>query len=346
MSWYRSNLRDLPWRHTDDPYCIWASEVMLQQTQVTTVIPYYERFLKAFPSVKALARADQQVVLKMWEGMGYYARARNFHKAARVVLEAYNGKIPEKFKPFLALPGVGEYIASAVMSIAFSLPHAVVDGNVKRVLSRLFLMAEPVNETKGYRVYKEQAQQLLDVSNPGDFNQAVMELGAMVCKPGTPACQSCPVKNVCLAFQDKKVKQFPKKIQKKRTPTYHIAAGVILKKDQLLITRRKPEGLLGGLWEFPGGKLKPKETAADACVREIHEETGIRVKIVKPIAVIKHAYTHFKIDMTVFICEYLSGRIRLKGPVDFRWVSEDELDNYAFPKANLKFFDSLKQALK
>jgi A/G-specific adenine glycosylase len=340
-SWYRSNCRNLPWRKTHNPYKIWISEVMLQQTQVKTVIPYYHKFIEAFPTIKDLALADQQKVLKMWEGLGYYARARNLLKASNLIVENYEGKIPAAYDEILKVPGVGEYIASAVLSIAFSKPHAVVDGNVKRVLARLFLMNDPVNQTKSYKTYKQLAQSLLDMKNPGIHNQAVMELGALLCKPVTPDCERCPVINYCKAYTKNKVGEFPVKIKKKPVPVYKIAVGVVVKDNRLLITKRKPEGLLGGLWEFPGGKLKKKEDAKKACKREIFEETGLSIKVVKHLTFVKHAYTHFKIQMDVFICQHLSGKIELNGPVGYKWVSVKDLDQYPFPKANLKFFEDL-----
>jgi A/G-specific adenine glycosylase len=346
VKWYCVHKRNLPWRNTSDPYKIWVSEVMLQQTQVNTAIPYYYKFIKAFSNIKELACEDQQQVLKLWEGLGYYARARNLHKAAQIVEKEYNGKIPQGFDTFLKLPGVGEYIASAVQSIAFSKCHAVVDGNVKRVLSRLFLLNEPVNRPASYGSYKSVAQDLLVQSDPGDFNQAMMELGALICKPRTPECRVCPVQSYCEACKKNKTDIYPVKIKKKKVPTYKITAGVVIKDRKLLITRRKPEGLLGGLWEFPGGKIKEGEAPFAACVREILEETGVEARIKEHLTSVKHAYTHFKIQMDVFLCDFHKGKIILNGPIDYKWVTIDQIDDYAFPKANLKFFKVLKNTVK
>ncbi len=343
--WYTAHHRKLPWRETREPYRIWVSEVMLQQTQVSTVIPYYQKFMEVFPTAEELARSDQQQVLKMWEGLGYYARARNLHKACRIVAEKYRGQIPDDVETFLALPGVGEYIASAVLSIAFAVPLAVVDGNVKRVLSRLFLIEEPVNRPAGYKIYREPAKQLLDRNDPGNHNQAVMELGALICTPGRPACEHCPVREHCRAHKRGKTGQFPVRLKPKPVPTRKIAAGVVIKDGSLLITRRKPDGLLGGLWEFPGGGIKKGEEAGSACIREICEETGITAAVTEHLAHVRHAYTHFKIEMDVFLCEYRSGDVRLNGPVDHKWIPVKALDDHAFPRANLKFFPALKKAL-
>lgn len=342
LSWYARHHRKLPWRETRDPYRIWISEVMLQQTQVKTVIPYYERFLSRFPTPGALAEADLQEVLKEWEGLGYYARARNLHRAMGRVMTRHDGKIPDDRDAFLALPGVGPYIAAAVLSIAFDRPLAVVDGNVKRLLARLLMMVEPVNDGRGHAVFQKAADRLLDVEAPAAFNQAMMEMGAVVCTPRDPGCAACPMKGFCRAFQAGRVGEFPVRMKKRAVPTHRVAVGVIEKNGRYLITRRKPDGLLGGLWEFPGGKIRDGETAADACVREILEETGLDVMVASKIAEVRHAYTHFKIRMSVFLCRYRSGRVRLSGPVDHRWIGLSELDAYPFPKANHKFIPALK----
>lgn len=344
LSWYARHHRKLPWRETRDPYRIWVSEVMLQQTQVKTVIPYYERFLDRFPDPSALAAADLQSVLKEWEGLGYYARARNFHRAMGVLMARHGGRVPRDHDAFLALPGVGPYIAAAVSSIAFDLPFAVVDGNVKRVLARLLMMADPVNDGRGHAAFQAAADRLLDVAAPGRFNQAMMEMGAVICTPRSPDCAECPVNGFCRSRLADAVAQFPVRVRKPTVPSHDIAVGVIEKNGRYLITRRPPEGLLGGLWEFPGGKIKAGEGPADACVREVLEETGLRVDVISRIAVVRHAYTHFKIRMSVFRCRYRSGRVRLSGPVDHRWIRLSEIAAYPFPKANHKFIPLIESS--
>jgi A/G-specific adenine glycosylase len=341
IGWYRRNHRQLPWRETGDPYRIWVSEVMLQQTQVQTVLPYYHRFLLDFPDVKTLANADLQAVLKAWEGLGYYARARNMHRSARAILERYDGKFPDSWDALRELPGIGDYIASAVLSMAFNQPYAVLDGNVKRVLSRLHEIPEPVNKSSSYKTFRKTADNLLDRRHPGVFNQAVMELGALVCKPKKPLCSVCPIKFHCRANQAGHVDQFPKRIRKSKTPLHKIVVGVVYKNNRMLITRRKPSGLLGGLWEFPGGKIGEHEHPEQACVREIKEEVNLNVAVTGHIAQVKHAYTHFRIVMEVFSCRYVSGDVKLKGPVDFRWITLKEIRQYPFPKANHKFIHLL-----
>jgi A/G-specific adenine glycosylase len=343
MHWYQAHHRQLPWRDITDPYRIWVSEVMLQQTQVKTVVPYFHKFLTAFPTLKDLADADPGRVLKLWEGLGYYARARNLHKAARQLISFSDGRIPDRFSDFKALPGVGDYIASAVLSIAFGKAHAVVDGNVKRVLSRLFCLDVPVNHSSAHGTFKPVAEALLDRTDPGGFNQAVMELGALICTPASPDCTACPLKVMCCAEAESRIKEFPVRLARKKTPCFHISTGIVIKNNKLLITQRNPDGLLGGLWEFPGGKVEKNETAKDACIREIKEETGLTVRVSSFLTRIKHAYTHFKIEMDVFYCDYISGDVALNGPVDYQWIALQEIGGFAFPGANLKFIELLDQ---
>lgn len=341
LDWYETHRRDLPWRATRDPYRIWMSEIMLQQTQVATVIPYYHRFLAAFPDLKALARADLQEVLKLWEGLGYYARARNFHRAANRVIADCGGRIPDDPAAFMALPGVGDYIGSAVLSIAFGRPLAVVDGNVKRVMARLFEIPGPVNAAPSYPLFKAKAALLLDEKDPGTFNQAVMELGALVCKPSKPDCGVCPISATCLSFAHDRVNAFPVKIKKAPVPHHSMAVGVVFKDDRVLIVRRADHLLLGGLWEFPGDRLKPGENAEEACIRILSEQLGLTIRVKTRLTRIRHAYTHFKITADVFVCAWVSGRVRRSGPTDHRWIKISDIENYPFPGSNHKFIPQL-----
>ena len=343
LDWYEKNRRPLPWRNRCDPYGIWVSEVMLQQTQVKTVIPYYKRFLSAFPDPKTLAEADQQKVLKLWEGLGYYARARNLHRAAQTIMDSHGGILPTEYASLKALPGIGDYIASAVSSIAFGKPHAALDGNVKRVLARFHRMERPINDPASKPVFKTAAEEFLERSNPGTFNQAMMELGALVCTPKNPRCHGCPLSRKCRAFKEGVETEYPRRIKKAKIPEYHVAVGVIWKRQKVLITQRKPEGLLGGLWEFPGGKIRDGETPQKACAREIREEVNLLVETEERIVRIRHAYTHFKIIMDVFRCVYINGRVQLRGPVDFCWIRLHEINRFPFPGANRKFIPLIRQ---
>jgi A/G-specific adenine glycosylase len=278
----------------------------------------------------------------MWEGMGYYSRARNLHLAARIVLGEMGGEVPATFHQFRQLPGAGPYIAAAVQSIAFHQSYAVVDGNVKRVLARLFAVDSPVNDAKLNKVFEQKASELLDQKKPAIFNQAVMELGALVCRPQNPLCIKCPITRYCSTFQSNSTDKYPVRQKRKPVPRYRIAVGVVNKNGKILITKRKEKGLLGGLWEFPGGKIHEGETAEQACLREIKEEVNLDIEIKHYLTQVKHAYTHFKIMMDVFECRYISGKVKLNGAIDYRWIKLDEIEKYPFPKANHKFIPLLK----
>ena len=341
LAWFRDYQRDMPWRRTDDPYRIWVSEVMLQQTQVKKVIGYYERFIERFPDVEHLAAAPLQDVLKVWEGLGYYARARNLHKAARIIVEALGGKIPVDYAAFRKLPGVGDYSAAAVQSIAFNAAYAAVDGNIKRVLARLFLMEVPINDAKSAKHFQQEADALLDPNAPGVFNQAMMELGATGCRPQSPTCLVCPVNSFCEAFGTARQDEFPYRLQRKPLPEHHLAVGVIYRDDAVLLTQRQLEGLLGGLWEFPGGQLGEGESPETACVRHIADVVNLSVTNVRYLARVRHAYTHFKVVVDVFQCDYQAGEVVLKGPRDAKWVKVSALREYPLPRTVHKFLGKL-----
>jgi A/G-specific adenine glycosylase len=345
LTWYRRHGRDLPWRRSRDPYYIWISEVMLQQTQVETVIPYYHRFLNAFPDVAALAAAPQSAVLKHWEGLGYYARARNLHRAAGVVAVQHGGRIPAEWEAFRALPGVGDYIAAAVLSIAFGRPYAVVDGNVKRVLARLLCIELPVNVQKHHLNYQNHADRLLDPAAPSDFNQALMEIGSLICRPARPRCPDCPLNEACCALARDRVGTLPRRQARAKVPVRQLAIAVIRRRGKLLLTRRPEEGLLGGLWEFPNGIRQAGESAEAACRRLAGEQLGLEIRPPSPVTRVRHAYTHFKIQAEVFLCEAPRGRVRLDGPTTFRWVAPAAIERFALPKAMHKLLPALRRIL-
>jgi len=341
LTWFKKYQRDLPWRGIDDPYQIWVSEVMLQQTQVKKVVDYYERFIERFPNLQQLAAAPLQDVLKVWEGLGYYARARNLHKAAQFIIKELDGEIPKDYATFRKLPGVGDYSTAAVHSIAFNAPYAAVDGNIKRVLARLYLIDVPINEASSAKHFQQKADDLLDQKEPGLFNQAMMELGATVCRPQSPTCLVCPVNMFCEAFHAARQDEFPHRRKTKPTPEHHMAAGVIYKGSEVLIVQRPLDGLLGGLWEFPNGQIGENETVENACIRYITEVVNLSVTNLKYLTRVKHAFTHFKIIVDVFQCEYLSGEVTLSGPIDAKWVKLDALQDYPLPRATHKFLDKL-----
>jgi A/G-specific adenine glycosylase len=323
--WYIVNRRDLPWRRTRDPYLVWVSEVMLQQTQVRTVEPYYLRFVARFPDVDNLARADLQEVLKLWEGLGYYSRARNLYKSAGIVASRLAGRMPGTWEALRSLPGVGDYIAAAVLSIALNRAYAVVDGNVKRVLARLFLVDTPVNQASSHKVFHALARQLLDTRRPGRHNQAMMELGALVCTPLSPRCEKCPVNGFCLALQKGITHLYPQRNRRAPLPIRRVVAAVVVKDGRILMVRRPEEGLLGGLWEFPGGSLAEGADPLRVCRPALKETVNLDVRAEHRIASISHGYTHFKLRMELCLCRWQAGRVRLKGPAEFKWLASSRI---------------------
>ncbi len=346
LEWYKKNKRDLPWRKTGDSYSIWLSEVMLQQTQVNTVIPYYLKFLERFPTIVSLADGSEQDLLKLWEGLGYYSRARNLHRAAGVVKNKYSGIIPGTPGEFGELPGVGPYITAAVLSIARDVSLPSVDGNVTRVYTRFMGIADDITRNSTKKRITLELQEIIPPGSAGDFNQAMMELGALVCSPRTPRCEVCPLNKSCTAYKSGTVNLYPYKPPNPGVPEYKVSIGIILQNDCFYIQKRPSEGHLGGLWEFPGGKAKNHETPEQTLIRECAEELGATVRILEKLTLVRHAYSHFKISMSVFLCALTGDRDIHPSPgIDYRWITADELDDYPFPGANHKFFPTLKSFL-
>ncbi len=346
LRWFAQHARTMPWRERPTPYRVWVSEVMLQQTQVATVIPYFDRFMARFPTVEALAAAPLEEVLKLWEGLGYYRRARHLHQAAQIIVEQHGGGIPQDEKALLALPGVGRYTAGAIRSIAFSLPAPILDGNVKRVLARLDDIEAPIDRTDTERRLWARAAQLVDPDQPGLFNQAFMELGSLVCRPHQPDCDHCPVRAFCLAYARGTQAQRPVRVPRKRIPHYHVAAGVIWHQadpERFLIAQRPAAGMLGGLWEFPGGKQEPGETLPQTLARELMEELAIQVEVGEKLTVVKHAFSHFRITLHAFHARHLAGEPQTLGVDDWRWVTMDEAAAFPMAKTDRAILATLRE---
>ncbi|MBX3013569.1 MAG: A/G-specific adenine glycosylase [Caldilineaceae bacterium] len=356
VAWHALHQRELPWRLAPagarDAYAVWISEIMLQQTRVDTVVDYFRRWMAHFPTIDELAAADQQAVLKVWEGLGYYARARNLHKAAQQIVAVYGGIVPNDRQTLLALPGIGDYTVGAILSLAYNQHEPILDGNVKRVLSRLADIADPITETATLKRLWRLARDLVEATptgSAGAVNEAIMELGALICTPVNPRCLLCPVNERCRAAANGTQGERPVIPPKKQTPHYDVAAGLIWQgepyQSPLLIAQRPPDGMLGGLWEFPGGKLEATDADLPACLRrEIEEELAIQITVGEQLTTVRHAYTHFRITLHAFHARYLSGEPQTLGVADWRWVTLADLAAFPFPVTDRKIIEVLQQA--
>ena len=343
LDWYAEHQRDLPWRRSVDAYTVWVSEIMLQQTRVDTVIPYYERFLRRFPTVKALADAPLQDVLKAWENLGYYSRARNLHRAAREVVDRFSGEIPRDRDALLSLPGIGPYTAGAILSFAFGKREATVDGNVRRVLCRVFGIQDPVDRGPGLRAVEANAKALVPAERPGDFNQALMDLGANICTPRAPRCSACPLEGLCVAEQQGDPEALPVKSKRKPIPHRLAVAGVIQdRQGRLLVVKRADRGLLGGLWKLPGGEVEEGEAPERALEKRVAEEIGLQVHSeADPSAVVEHVYSHFRLTLQAHVCRRIKGRIRAKDCDGWQWVDAPAWGGLPFSRADRKVLEAL-----
>ncbi len=338
VRWFRSGARDLPWRRSRDPYRVWISEVMLQQTQIATVLPYYDRWMRRFPTVHALAVAPVSAVLKLWEGLGYYARARHLHAAAKLV--AASG-FPSTRDGWEQLPGIGPYTAAAIASIVHGERVAVRDGNVQRVVARYLAIRSRIDSAPARRRMDAFLAREIPSAAPGDFNQAVMELGQRVCRPRNPDCGSCPVARGCEGRRKGLAARLPRKAPKRAVPHLEIALGICRKAGRVLVARRRAEGMLGGLWEFPGGKRERGESFEAAVARELREETGVEVEVGEHLVTVPHRYSHLSVELHVYECRWRKGRARPLGSDEVRWVRPGDLDALAFPAANRRILGVL-----
>ncbi|NLJ50164.1 MAG: A/G-specific adenine glycosylase [Candidatus Atribacteria bacterium] len=343
VNWYETNQRSLPWRKDYSPYSVWISEIMLQQTQVDRVIPYYFRWMQQFPTLESVSIASYDDLLRFWEGLGYYSRVKFIHKTSKIIRNQYGCQFPKNHQKLLELPGIGPYTAGAIMSIAFNQNYPLVDGNIIRILSRIFNIENSVKqrETKNY-IWKK-AEELILPGKARWLNQALMELGALVCTPKTPRCLECPVQKSCLSFHLGCVEKRPVVPPSKKIVPIQVVVGVLLKDGLFFIQQRPPNGLMADLWEFPGGKINPGEKPEDALIREFREELQFKIHIGNKIATLKHGYTNFSVTLHAYFCQLIPEN---QFPVlhfasNYRWVKPQDLFHYAFPAANRRLIDIL-----
>ncbi|WP_398331349.1 A/G-specific adenine glycosylase [Vulcanococcus sp.] len=369
LDWWQHNGRHtIPWKLRPagerpdggdllDPYGTWVAEVMLQQTQLQVVLPYWQRWMQAFPTLEALAAAEEHDVLLLWQGLGYYSRARRLLAGARQLQEQIRARNaapgasadpaawPQDLESWLALPGIGRSTAGSILSSAFNQPHAILDGNVKRVLARL--SASPRPPARDLAGLWQQSELLLDPQRPREFNQALMDLGATICTPRQPRCSECPWQVHCAAYAAGKPADYPVKETPRELPFQVIGVGVVLNEaGEVLIDQRLNEGLLGGLWEFPGGKQEPGEAIETTIRRELEEELAIAVAVGEELITLEHAYSHKRLRFVVHLCRWLSGEPQPLAAQQVRWVEPARLGEFPFPAANARIIAALQQRLQ
>jgi A/G-specific adenine glycosylase len=336
MNWYRKNARDLPWRRTKDPYKIWISEIMLQQTTVNAVIPFYERWISLFPTIKDVAQSSEPVILKMWQGLGYYQRAKNIHKAAQIICAEYHEQIPQDPVTLRSLPGFGPYTVGAVLSIAFDQRQPIIDANVRRVVMRQ-LASEGVADVSQDPAILDFLSDVMPQKENYIFNQALMELGALVCRNREPLCLVCPVKSTCLAYE-KGIQEIIPTPKKKIIKDIYAVIAVIQKGNKYLIQKRSSKGLLADLWEFPGGKIEKGETPREALKREVKEELAVDLSAAEHFVNLKHFYTQFRVHLNVWKCS-IKDNPTLNA--NLKWVTPTQLSTYPMPSGSAKIVDKL-----
>ncbi len=338
IKWYHKNKRDLPWRETTDPYKIWLSEVILQQTRVAQGLEYYYSFSEHFPTVGDLASAEEDFVLRLWQGLGYYTRARNLHKAAKIVVEQHGGQFPTDYQNLLTLPGIGEYTAAAVASFSANEVQAVLDGNVFRVLARFFGITEPINSFQGKKVFLSLANELIDSSNPGLHNQAIMEFGALQCKPTNPDCAACPISSACYAFSHKKVAFFPQKVKKTKSRDRYFNYFIIRDGDYILVNKRGKGDIWQNLHDFPlfesTEELKPASWISN---EEITRIFGSNITFTYVSTSYKHVLSHQNIYARFF--EIKGASINLNENNAWDYVLIKDLDKLAKSKLIVSFLE-------
>lgn len=332
LRWYQRRSRALPWRRSKAPYTVWVSEVMLQQTQIETVIPYYHRFLREFPTVEQLAQAPLDRVLELWSGLGYYRRARNLHRAAREVVEMYGGRFPREMKQARSLPGVGDYTARAVLSIAYNQPFAVLDGNVARVMARFLAFSGNLHQPRFRRHIVENLERLLSRRSPGNFNQALMELGQTVCLPRSPKCPLCPLQRWCQGFLSRKAENFPERMRRRQAEPWHMAAAVLHKNQRVMLFRGLDAGLLKDLWNFPSALGKSSSESLQRLKVKLNSAMGTVPSLKKSNHQLRHNITYRSIQVDVYQGIFTGKTL----PNRFRWFRPRSLEHAAVSQLTRK----------
>ncbi len=345
LDWFAAQQRPLPWRKAYNPYHVWISEIMGQQTQMDRVAAYFERWISLFPDIAAVAAAPEQSIFKAWEGLGYYNRARNIQRAAGQMLATCNGEIPAHYQQLLALPGIGPYTAAAILSIAFNQPYPLLDANVERLFARLADIDSPLKQRATQKRLTALAAALLHHDDPRSFNQGLMELGALVCTPKKPSCATCPVQPHCRAHRADTVDLRPLPPARKQRIDITMACGIIRRGPLFFIQQRLPDDIWGGLWEFPGGRLQEDETPMQAAIREVEEETGWRVTDLTPFTTVVHHYTRYRVTLHSFYCQLPSPLTdpELTAATQYSWVSLAELSEFPFPAGHRQLVTVLQQ---
>lgn len=337
LKWYAKHGRAMPWRGHPDPYAVWVSEIMLQQTRVETAIPYFEKWMELFPNVNSLAKAKERDVLNAWEGLGYYTRARNMHKAAKIIASDHNGQLPRDLQALRSLPGIGRYTVGAIASIAFKMDEPTLDGNLRRVFARLYDVTEYADSPSGEKILWDLASKNLPKGKAGDYNQALMDLGATVCLPKNPRCSHCPLLSICNARKNGTQERRPVLKPKKQVPPQYIhAAAVIVERGRVLLSQRPQNGLLGGMWEFPN--VRVEENPAGELEKALKAATKFRVKKMEALTVVAHAYSHFKVVVHAFICQ----KVSIPKQKNLKWVKLSELDDYPMGKVDRQIAQKIK----
>lgn len=344
LQWFDGNQRSLPWRETYDPYHVWISEIMGQQTQLDRVAQYFRRWIGQFPDIVSVTEAPEQAILKVWEGLGYYSRARNIQRAARLMVASGNPSVPADFDALLALPGIGPYTAAAILSIAYNLPVPLRDANVERLFARLADIDRPLKQAATQKRLAILAQTLLDQASPRMYNQGLMELGALVCTPKNPACERCPVHLHCRALKADTVEFRPLPTNKQKKIEILMACGILQYQGRIFIQQRLADDIWGGLWEFPGGRLEDGETPLDAAMREVAEETGWEVAKLLPFKTVVHHYTRYRVTLHGFFgrMDALPGDPLLTAAQQSAWVPLAQLREYPYPAGHRMLVEALQ----